>query len=39
MHGPNDIKLEKILVPQPGLGQVLIKIECAPINQADIGII
>lgn len=28
-------KIEKCPVPQPGPGQVLIKVECAPINPSD----
>lgn len=29
-------KIEEIPVPQPGPGQVLVKIECAPLNPSDI---
>lgn len=35
MHSGGVIKVEEIDVPIPGPGQVLIKVECAPINPSD----
>jgi len=31
------IKVEEVSLPQPGPGQVLVRVECSPINPSDIG--
>ncbi|CDW84327.1 zinc-binding dehydrogenase family protein [Stylonychia lemnae] len=36
VHSGGTFQIEEIEVPRPGPGQVLIKVECAPINPSDI---
>ncbi len=35
MHADGHWGVERIPVPRPGPGQVLVKVECAPINPSD----
>jgi NADPH:quinone reductase-like Zn-dependent oxidoreductase len=35
VYGEGKWEIEKIPVPRPGPGEVLVKIECAPVNPSD----
>ena len=36
MNGPGELQIKKIPIPQPKWGEVLVKMECAPIYPSDI---
>ena len=36
MDSPGELQMKKIPIPQPAWGEVLIKVECAPINPSDL---
>ena len=39
LHGPRDVRLDEVPVPEPGADEVLVRIEATPINPSDLGLL